>query len=91
MDEQQAIELTREALRVLLVLLAPVLAAVLAVGLLSSLLQTLTQIQDPSLSQIPKLVAVVAVLIVGLPWLVGRLLEYSQGVFADIPKLIGGG
>jgi len=91
MDGQHAIDLTSEALNTVLVLAAPVLAAVLLVGLLTSILQTVTQIQDPSLSQIPKLVAVAIVLSVGLPWLLNRLVDYSTGVFSGIPKLLGGG
>jgi flagellar biosynthetic protein FliQ len=91
MDGQHSIDLASEALNTVLVLAAPVLATVLVVGLLASLIQTVTQIQDPSLSQIPKLVAVAIVLSVGLPWLLNRLVDYSTGVFSDIPKLFGGG
>ena len=91
MDSQHAIDLTSEALNTVLVLAAPVLATVLLVGLLASILQTVTQIQDPSLSQIPKLVAVAIVLSVGLPWLLNRLVDYSTGVFSGIPKLLSGG
>lgn len=91
MDGQAAIDLTSEAIRTVLVLAAPVLATVVIVGLVISLLQTLTQIQDPSLSQIPKLVAVALVLCVGLPWLVQRLVEYSTHVLGEIPKTLGSG
>ena len=91
MDGQHAIDLTSEALNTVLVLAAPVLATVLVVGLVASILQTVTQIQDPSLSQIPKLVAVAIVLSVGLPWLLNRLVDYSTGVFSGIPKIFGGG
>lgn len=90
MDSQPAIDLASEALSTVLVLAAPVLATILLVGLVVSLLQTVTQIQDPSLSQIPKLVAVAVVLCVGLPWLVQRLVEYSTSVFGEVPQLLGG-
>jgi len=91
MDGFHAVDLASEALNTVLVLTAPVLATVLIVGLLASLFQTVTQIQDPSLSQIPKLVAVAIVLSVGLPWLLNHLVDYSTGVFSGIPKLFGGG
>jgi flagellar biosynthetic protein FliQ len=90
MDSQPAIDLASEALSTVLVLAAPVLATILLVGLVVSLLQTVTQMQDPSLSQIPKLVAVAVVLCVGLPWLVQRLVEYSTSVFGEVPQMLGG-
>lgn len=90
MDGQQAVELGRQALLMVLLLASPVLATVIVVGLFTSAFQTLTQMQDASLSQIPKLVAVALVLSAALPWLVTRLVEYSQQMFGDIPAIFGG-
>ena len=78
MDANYAIDLGREALTTALVLGAPLLLVALAVALVVGVLQALTQIQDQTLAFIPKIVAVVVAAGVCLPWLVQRMVEYSQ-------------
>lgn len=85
MTPSDAIDLAREAIVMLLLLSAPVLIAGLVVGLLVGLLQALTQIQEQTVSFVPKLIAMVLALSVSLPWLVSRMMEYSQDLFAGIP------
>ncbi|MBN2217891.1 MAG: flagellar biosynthetic protein FliQ, partial [Pirellulales bacterium] len=70
MSPQDAIELTRQALFETLLLCAPVLTAGLVVGLVIGLLQALTQVQEQTIAFVPKLVAMFAVLLLALPWLI---------------------
>ena len=86
MDPQDAINLTQQAMLTALLLGAPVLLAGVVVGLLIGLAQALTQIQDQTVAFVPKIVAMVAVLILCLPWLVQKLVEYSGDLIANIPK-----
>ena len=86
MTAEQAIDLMREVLRLCLVLGGPLLAAALVAGLLSGMLQTATQVHEHTLSFVPKLAAVVFALIVGLPWLLSRLVEYADQLISSIPQ-----
>jgi flagellar biosynthesis protein FliQ len=54
-------------------------------------LQTLTQIQDQTISFVPKIVAMIAALALLLPWLIARLVEYAQALIGNIPSTIVGG
>lgn len=74
-----------------LILSSPILAAGLAVALLVGLLQALTQIQDQTLSFVPKIVVMGATLALLLPWLIARLVEYSQFLILEIPRTLAGG
>ncbi len=85
MDAQQAIELGRGALWTMLVIGAPVLVAGLVVGLLIGLFQALTQIQEQSIAVVPKIVVMVLVLSISLPWLVSQLLHYTTELIGGIP------
>ena len=91
MDVQQAIDIGREAMMTALVLGTPVLAAGLVVALVVGLFQALTQIQDQTISFISKLVAMVIALGFCLPWLVERMVQYSQALITNIPQTIVGG
>jgi flagellar biosynthesis protein FliQ len=85
MDPQQAIELGRGALWTMLVIAAPVLVAGLVVGLLVGLFQALTQIHEQSVAVVPKIVAMVLVLSISLPWLMSQLLHYTTELIGGIP------
>ncbi len=63
----------------------PVLLAGMAVGLLIGLLQALTQIQEQTVAFVPKLIAMVLVLSLALPWLIARMVQYSHELIAGIP------
>ena len=91
MNPQDAITLTQEAMLTALILSAPLLLVGMAVGLLIGLAQALTQVQDQTVSFVPKIVAMVAALIFCLPWLIQRMVEYSEVLFTNIPKTISGG
>lgn len=87
MNVEHAAELIREASLLALVVAAPALVAVLLVSFVGGLLQGLTQIQDQSLNLIPKLVAATLVVLLLLPWTLGRLVEYSANLIREIPSL----
>jgi len=77
------------AMEYALVLGAPLLLAALAVGLLVSIFQAATQINEATLSFIPKLLAVFVALVVAGPWMLGTAVDYIRTLFASIPQLIG--
>lgn len=91
MELPQAIDLIRDAILTALILCSPVLIVGLLVGLGIGLLQALTQIQDQTVSFVPKLVAMVAALTLTLPWLLNKLMEYSTLLYTNIPQTITGG
>lgn len=91
MDAQDAVDLGRQAIMLSLLIGAPVLLVGMAVGLLIGLLQALTQIQDQTISFVPKIVAMVLAFAFCLPWVIQVMTEYSQELIANIPKMLGGG
>jgi flagellar biosynthetic protein FliQ len=82
METTLALDLGRQALLTALIISGPVLGIGVVVGLIISLVQTVTQIQDQTLSIVPKIVAMVGAGILFIPWLAQRILEYSQTLFA---------
>lgn len=67
----------------------PVLLAGLVVGLLVSIFQATTQINEMTLSFVPKILAVIGVLILTMPWMTNMLLDYTKTLIKLIPKIIG--
>jgi flagellar biosynthesis protein FliQ len=86
MEAQTAVDLTREALVIATLIAAPVLLAGTVVGLIIGLLQALTQIQEQTVAFVPKLLAMIVVLGLSLPWVLGRLIEYSEHLILNIPN-----
>jgi flagellar biosynthetic protein FliQ len=89
MDAQQVLSAGQQGLTVLLMVSAPVLLAVLVVGLVVSIFQAATQINEATLSFVPKIVAAVAVLGVAGPWMLSTLVEYLQRTLLAIPAAVG--
>lgn len=89
MNPQSVITLGQQALYVMLLMAAPLLLAALAVGLIVSVLQAATQINEMTLSFIPKLVAIFTALIVAGPWMVTYFVDYVRRLFESIPTMIG--
>jgi flagellar biosynthesis protein FliQ len=85
MDPQSAVDLVREAIMMALVICAPVLIVGMGVGLVVGLLQAVTQIQEQTLSFVPKAVAALAVVTVTMPWVVSRMVEYFRDLVENIP------
>jgi flagellar biosynthetic protein FliQ len=72
-------------------LAAPILITALVVGFAISLLQSITQIQEVTLSFVPKAVAVSIALLIAGNWMIAEMVQFTQVLFARIPMLIGGG
>ncbi len=85
MDPQAVLTVSQNALFMLLTVSAPILGAVLAVGLLISLFQALTQINEATLSFVPKLLAAVAVFAAAGPWMLTTLVEFIRRSLLAIP------
>ncbi len=85
MDESLVIDASREAIQVALTLGGPLLLAALVAGLLVGIGQTLTQMHEPVVGQVARLVAVLAVVLLALPWLAGRWVAYAVDLFGSIP------
>ncbi|HEX6016585.1 MAG TPA: flagellar biosynthesis protein FliQ [Burkholderiaceae bacterium] len=89
MDAQQVFTLGQQGLMLMLMVAAPVLLTVLGVGLVVSVLQAATQINEATLSFVPKVVAAVAVLAVAGPWMLTTLVEFIQRTLQSIPGAVG--
>jgi flagellar biosynthetic protein FliQ len=89
MDSQQVFTIGQQGLYILLVVSAPVLLVVLAVGLVVSIIQAATQINEATLSFVPKVIATVVVLAVAGPWMLTTLVEFIQRTLQQIPSVVG--
>ena len=89
MDAQQVLGAGQAGLWVLLMVSAPVLLVVLVVGLVVSIFQAATQINEATLSFVPKIVAAVAVLAIAGPWMLSTLVDYLQRTLQGIPGAVG--
>ena len=89
MDAQQVLTAGQQGLWMLLMVAAPVLMTVLAIGLVVSVFQAATQINEATLSFVPKIIGAVAVLAVAGPWMLSSLVEYIRAVLMGIPAGIG--
>jgi flagellar biosynthetic protein FliQ len=87
-DITHVIDWSREALRMALLLGGPLLAAALVAGLVVNVLQTLTQLHEPVVGLVPRLIAVLLVLLAILPWLVGRWVSFAVDLISAIPDLL---
>jgi flagellar biosynthetic protein FliQ len=89
MDATAVFTAGQQGLWLLLVVAAPVLLVVLVVGLVVSVFQAATQINEATLSFVPKIIAAVAVLAIAGPWMMTTLVEYLQRVLQSIPSAVG--
>jgi flagellar biosynthetic protein FliQ len=82
-----AVDLVRHAVTLALLVAAPLLATALLVGIAVSVIQAVTQIQEQALTFVPKLLAMSAVFVLLLPWLLGQLVSYLAGLLRSLPAL----
>ena len=87
MNSDKALELMNQLLFNSMLIAGPVLITALVVGLIVSVIQVATQLQESTLSYVPKLVACCAVLVLLGPWLIGRLSAFALAMIATIPQL----
>lgn len=87
MTQDQAVGLMNQMLWQCMVIAGPLLAAILIVGLLISIIQATTQLQEMTLSYVPKMVVAGALLILLGPWMIGRLTQFAIHAIRMIPNL----
>lgn len=89
MTPTTVIEIGRQAIEVTILVSAPLFIAALATGLLVSIFQAATQINEATLSFVPKLIIVFITLIAAGPWMITLLTDYMQRLYSSIPSIIG--
>lgn len=88
MDADSVLQLGQNALKIMGLVSAPILITALLVGLLVSIFQALTQINEATLTFIPKMVAIALVLTLAGPWMLDTMKEYTTQVFEDIATVV---
>lgn len=88
MSPEQVLTIGSEAMQTTLMVAAPILGTALAIGLVVSIFQAATQINEQTLSFIPKLVGVMAMMLLAGHWMLMTLVDYMHHVFTMIPQLV---
>ena len=88
MSSALAVDLIRHAVMLMLMTAAPLLLAALVIGVIVSLVQAITQLQEQTLTFLPKLLLLALVFALTLPWLLTQLVEYLSGVLRTLPTLV---
>lgn len=88
MSHAIVVDLARNMIMTALIIAAPMLVVALAVGLVVSIIQAVTQIQEQTLSFVPKLVAVAVTFIIALPWIIQVMVKYTSELFRSLPSMI---
>ncbi len=89
MNQDTVVNLATQAMSLALKIAGPLLLVALVVGLLISVFQAVTQIQEQSLSLIPKIAAVGVVIVLLGPWMLGQLVTYTTALYSSIPSMVG--
>ena len=89
MTPQMVVSIGREALTLMLLVSGPMLLFGLVVGVTIALFQAITQIQEMTLTFVPKILAVAAALLIFLPWMINLLTDFTRHMFELIPTLVG--
>jgi flagellar biosynthesis protein FliQ len=89
MNQDTVVNLATQAMSLALKIAGPLLLVALVVGLLISVFQAVTQIQEQSLSLIPKIAAVGVVIVLLGPWMLGQLVSYTTALYSSIPTMVG--
>ncbi len=89
MTPESVLSIFQHTLEIILLLVVVILVPALVVGLLVSMFQAATQINEMTLSFIPKLIVTLATLMIAGPWMLRMLVEYTTNLIRDIPSLIG--
>lgn len=88
MSHLLVVELCRQSALLVLTLAGPMLVTAIAIGLVISVFQAVTSIQEQTLTFVPKLIAVFAVFIMALPWILQQLVRFTTELFRSIPTLV---
>jgi len=87
MTADSVIDLAQQALRVTLLVAGPMLLAGMLVGLLISIVQAATQINEMTMTFVPKIVVVMLVMVLTLPWMIAQMMAFTRGIFARIAAM----
>jgi len=88
MSDAAVLDLARQALTISAKLALPILLVALVIGTVISLLQAVTQVQEMTLTFVPKVVAIAAVLLLGGGWMLGELVEFTRHLYESAPGLL---
>lgn len=83
-------DITREALRIGLMISAPMLIGSLLIGIFVSIFQAVTQINEQTLTFIPKIIVIVAALAIGAPWMSDKMASFTRNLILNIPQYVSG-
>jgi flagellar biosynthetic protein FliQ len=89
MNQDTVTNLAAQAMSLALKVAGPLLLTALAIGLLISVFQAVTQIQEQSLSLIPKIIGIAVVIVLLGPWMLGQLVSYTTALYTSIPSMVG--
>ncbi len=88
MNMEQSIEVLRQLISTSLLVVSPILLGSLLVGLVVSLIQSVTSIQEQTLSFVPKLLAVSLVIVLGAPWMLRQLMQFTITYITRLPDMV---
>jgi flagellar biosynthetic protein FliQ len=89
MNQDTVVNLAAQAMSLALKIGGPLLLVALVIGLLVSVFQAVTQIQEQSLSLIPKIIGIAVVIMLLGPWMLGQLVSYTTALYTSIPTMVG--
>jgi flagellar biosynthetic protein FliQ len=89
MNQDTVVNLASQAMSLALKIAGPLLLVALVIGLVVSVFQAVTQVQEQSLTLIPKIAGIAVVIIVLGPWMLGQLVSYTTALYTSIPTLVG--
>lgn len=88
MSPDMAIQVSRDALTMVMLIAAPMLGLGLLVGVMVSIFQATTQIQEQTLAFIPKIIAIFVAILVFGPWMISLMVDYTREIFTNLPNMI---
>lgn len=88
MTPEMVIAFARQSIEIALLISLPMLGVGLVVGVVVSIIQAATQIQETTLSFIPKIVSIFLALLISFPWIMDKMITYTRDVFLNIPNYI---
>ena len=91
MSQDEVINLAMQAMQVAFKVAMPLLLVGLVIGLVISVFQAVTQIQEQTLTFIPKIVGMGLVLVIAGPWMLSEIVTYTQQLYGSIPEMVAGG
>lgn len=90
MDNSFVVELVNEAIKITIMLSAPMLLGALVVGILISLFQAVTQINEQTLSFVPKILVIIVAMVILSPWMMETITSYTHELYTSIPAVVRG-